>query len=122
MCQGIAQFGSEGRRFDHDLDSVIRMIRGAGFVDIECLHFRIPLGLWPKDPTLKEVGRYQLAAMLCGIEGLTLAPLIRGLGWKVEEVEVLLAEARNDAQKKGQHYYFNGYAVWGRKASAAAGS
>jgi len=115
MCKGIAKYGGGGRRFHYDLSSVITLMKEAGFVEIDSRTFKIPLGQWPKDPCLMEAGKHQLAAMIFGLKGLTLAPLMEGLDWEQEEVEVLLANARTDAQTQKKYYYFNMYVVWGRK-------
>jgi hypothetical protein len=115
MCEGISKFGGGGRKLDLDLECVINMMREAGFINVNYRTFKIPLGSWAKDPVLKKAGEYQLRAMVDGIEGLTLAPLTRCLHWQWEEVKVLLAQARNDAQSKGRYYYLPGYVLWGQK-------
>lgn len=41
--------------------------------------------------------------MLEGLEGFTLAPLTRVLGWKLEEVEILIAKVRTDLRTSRIH-------------------
>jgi SAM-dependent methyltransferase len=36
----------------------------AGFVNVVTKEYKIPLGPWPKDPHMKEIGRYNLLNML----------------------------------------------------------
>ena len=58
----------------------------AGFENITVREYKIPIGGWPADPKLKEIGNFQLVAMLEGIGGLTVAFWVNCLGWSVEEV------------------------------------
>ena len=45
----------------------------AGFVNITIQRFKLPIGMWPADQNLREVGGVQLVAMLEGIQGLTVS-------------------------------------------------
>jgi hypothetical protein len=40
----------------------------AGFVDIEEKNFKIPVGTWPSDPKMKELGRWGCLFCLEGLE------------------------------------------------------
>ncbi|KAL8745226.1 MAG: hypothetical protein Q9190_002608 [Brigantiaea leucoxantha] len=66
----------------------------AGFVDIQQYIFKSPTNPWPKLRSLKEAGQFQLTAHIQGLEGISLGLLTRGLGWKAEEVSVLMAKMR----------------------------
>jgi hypothetical protein len=52
----------------------------AGFVDVVERRFKCPIGPWPKDPHLKEVGLYNRLNWEEGIEGWTLMLLTKILG------------------------------------------
>ena len=67
MRQGIAHF--EGMTLDLDSIDIPGLMRQAGFIEIVSEEFRIPIGTWAKDPTLKYLGRLQSIAMLTGIRG-----------------------------------------------------
>ena len=49
-------------------------------MDITIQRFKLPIGMWPADPKLREIGAFQLVAMLEGILGLTIAPWVKYLG------------------------------------------
>lgn len=66
----------------------------AGFVNTVEKRFKMPLGPWPADKKMKEIGRWHLLEAYQGLEGWTLALYTRILGWSVEEVQVFLAQVR----------------------------
>lgn len=77
----------------------------AGFVDIQQYVFKSPTNPWPKHKTLKEAGQFQLMAHIQGLEGVSLGLLTRGLGWKAEEVKVLMAKMRPELKARAIHAY-----------------
>ncbi|KAL9099677.1 MAG: hypothetical protein Q9163_004851, partial [Psora crenata] len=77
----------------------------AGFVDIQQITLKCPTNPWPKDPNLKEVGKFQLLAHVEGLEGMSLALLTRGKGWKADEVSVLMAKMRPELKDRSIHSY-----------------
>lgn len=81
-------------------------MENAGFVNVTIRTFKIPIGQWPADPILRETGAFQLVAMLEGLQGLTIAPWVRHLGWAEEEVEVFIANVRSEWRSKRIHSYF----------------
>ncbi|KAN0095936.1 S-adenosyl-L-methionine-dependent methyltransferase [Hyaloscypha variabilis] len=87
----------------------------AGFKEITVLEFKLPIGLWPADPRLREAGKFGLAAMLQGLQGISLATFTRLLGWQVEEMEVLLAQVRSEWRRRRVHSYWPIFVVYGRK-------
>lgn len=74
-----------------------------------------PIGTWPFDPKLKEIGLYQLEQMCDAVESFTLAVLTRILGWGYAECEVLVANVRRDFRNKQNHLYSVRHFVYGRK-------
>ncbi|RJE21094.1 Methyltransferase [Aspergillus sclerotialis] len=71
---------------------------------------KIPLNPWPKDPKLKEIGRYQQVNMLEGLDAYTLALFTRILGWSTEQVYAYNAEVRKELVDRSLHLY--GKFVW----------
>lgn len=67
--------------------------------------FKMPLGPWPKDAKLKNVGRWHLLECYQGIEGWIIALFTRLLGWKLEEVQLFLAEVREGFKDRSVHAY-----------------
>ena len=80
----------------------------AGFVDVVEEHFRWPVGSWPKDAKLKEIGKWNLINMLDGLEGFTVRLWTMALGMEMEEIEVILAAVRKDLVDKRIHSYWLG--------------
>ena len=65
-----------------------------------------PLNTWPKDPKLKEIGKWNEVNISEGLEAFSLAMLSRGLGWSKEEIEVLIAKVRPDLKNRAIHSYY----------------
>ncbi|KAL9124276.1 MAG: hypothetical protein Q9217_006376 [Psora testacea] len=87
----------------------------AGFVDIKQIILKSPTNPWPKDKILKEVGKFQLLAHVEGLEGISMALLTRGKGWKADEVSVLMAKLRPELKDRSIHSYQTNIVVVGRK-------
>ena len=82
-------------------------LKEAGFVNVTSRIFRLPLGPWPKDKHLKEVGCWNLQQVLDGLEAFTLYVACEVLGWSKEEVTVLLANVRKEMTSPKIHVYYN---------------
>lgn len=67
------------------------MMDEAGFKDVTEKVFDLPLGDWPEDRRLKEVGMFQRFQMVEGIHGIAFRLLTRVAGWAPQRVEVFLA-------------------------------
>ncbi|RKK65352.1 hypothetical protein BFJ69_g16355 [Fusarium oxysporum] len=111
LIDGSAKFGKS-------LEGAIgwkEKLEKAGFVDVKQEIFKIPIGAWPKDPKLKEIGRYQIIQQIQAVESYT--PRIYGtvLGWKEEEVQVYVAKVRKELKDPSIHLYAPIYIVYGRK-------
>lgn len=74
-------------------------------MDIKQIFLKSPTNPWPKDRTLKEVGKFQLCAHLEGLEGISLGLLTRQMEWKAEEVKVLMAQIRPELKDRSIHSY-----------------
>jgi hypothetical protein len=88
----------------------------AGYVDIHEHITKIPLGPWPRDKRLKNIGGWWLANWLAGLQGFTYKLFSTdGLRWSRDEIEVHLADVRKAALSKSVHSYQNYYVVYGRR-------
>lgn len=76
---------------------------------------KVPIGPWPKDPKMKEVGRYQREHMAMGIEPYTLGLAGKVLGWSEAECRVLIAKVVSDVRNRAYHMYIRFVFVYGRK-------
>ena len=67
--------------------------------------FKIPMGPWPRDPVLKQIGMMNLAQMVEGLEAFTAKIFVDILGWSKEETDVFLAKVRKEMKARDFHSY-----------------
>lgn len=99
----IAKAATQGGRTVQPGLYLEQWIREAGFEDVHHKRIRLPLGVWPKDKQLKEVGAFNLVQLREGLEGFSLALFTRILGWSTDELEVLLSKVRKDLDNRNVH-------------------
>jgi hypothetical protein len=80
---------------------------------------QVPIGPWPKDQRMKEIGRYQREHMAMGIEPYTLGFIGKVLGWSEAECRILIAKVTNDVRNKAFHLYIRFFFVHGKKPESA---
>jgi SAM-dependent methyltransferase len=81
----------------------------AGFTDVNLKSYKWPLGTWAKGSKFKLLGRLVYEDLWDGLPSLSLNLFTRSLQWSREEVEVLLAECRQESKRKDRHYYIDAY-------------
>ncbi|KAJ5728604.1 uncharacterized protein N7483_003112 [Penicillium malachiteum] len=93
-------------------------LKQAGFVDIQEKLYKVPMGPWPRDKLLKEVGLLNYHHWMVGLEGYAMW-FLTNYGspdpWTKDEVEVYLAKVRLDLRNTKYHGYGYARRVWGRK-------
>ncbi|KAK5231138.1 hypothetical protein LTR72_000318 [Exophiala xenobiotica] len=89
-----------------DPELVMQQMRDTGFVNVTRLNFKMPIGPWPKDKRLREAGLFGYANLMNGLFGLSVKVFSQLLGWQVEELEVLLAECRQELRRRDIHGYW----------------
>ncbi|SPO04373.1 related to methyltransferase [Cephalotrichum gorgonifer] len=116
----FAEFGrSIGRSFTVLPDGIQRKaMEAAGFVEISEADFKTPIGSWPKDPQLKEIGQYAQHVVEADTEGYILYPAT-ALGWSREEVTVFAAHVRRELYSPKTHPWYRQKVVLGRKPLVA---
>lgn len=77
---------------------------------------KLPQSPWPKDPKLKELGRYHQLNMMEAIAPYTYALFTRMLGWSRDEIEALLAGIRKELRNTSLHIYTKVRIVYGQKS------
>lgn len=105
-------------------------MKDAGFEGVQHEKYRLPIGPWAKDKHLvcsardhahrtvfgvqkqlkhdqKTVGAWNLVQTEDGLEGFTFRLFTQFLGWKIEEVQVLLANVRKDLRDPKIHAQFD---------------
>ena len=116
MCDGTAKFGKP-----LDLAPTwAEKLKDAGFENVEQAVKKCPIGSWPRDPVLKEIGKVQAHQELQVIDSYTPAVFSRVLGWGEEETEVLKAKVKNNLKDPSIHLYLPVYFIWGRKPAETA--
>ncbi|KAJ6014010.1 hypothetical protein N7540_008601 [Penicillium herquei] len=93
-------------------------LKQAGFVDIQEKLYKVPMGPWPRDKVLKEVGLLNYHHWMVGLEGYAMW-FLTNYGspdpWTKDEVEVYLAKVRLDLRNTKYHGYGYARRVWARK-------
>ena len=92
--------------------SIAQRMEKAGFVDIQQKTVTWPMGPWPKQKELKEIGRWGKLGMMESAYPFALHLLTRE-GWTQAQVKELVDA--NLASLKKRNYYFQGWFVYGRK-------
>ncbi|KAL0939152.1 UMTA protein [Colletotrichum truncatum] len=90
-------------------------LRDAGFVDVVEKRWAVPIGGWPKDPLLREVGICNLEFHDQSLEGFSMFLLTQVMDWETIPAGVFVAEARKalkDPKLQTVIYLQN---VYGRK-------
>ncbi|KAF5572427.1 methyltransferase [Fusarium pseudoanthophilum] len=116
LCNKLYEEGGKaiGRTFFvHELQPT--GMEEAGFVDIKTVDYKIPIGDWPKDSRLAEVGRFVKLTLENDIEGYTLLLWNNVLQWPKDEYQVFLMQIRKALRNRKIHGYFVVRYVYGRK-------
>ncbi|KAI2622361.1 S-adenosyl-L-methionine-dependent methyltransferase [Hypoxylon sp. NC1633] len=87
----------------------------AGFVDLQEYDFKTPLGAWPADDKLSEIGSYNQLALERDAEGFVTFLWTRELGWSMPEVQVYSAHLRRELRSGKHHAYYPQKVLIGRK-------
>jgi hypothetical protein len=88
-------------------DEFFNLLEAAGFANIEKETFKLPMGPWPKDKRLKEVGLFHREQFLQGLHGIALGLLGRASRWSQDEIQVCIAIVRKDVQNAAIHGYWH---------------
>lgn len=81
---------------------------------------QFPIGGWPQDKTLQEVGQYVQLTMLNDVEGYTLFLWNTVMGENAPGYQEFLAYMRKDLKNKRIHSYMKCRYVFGRKPGTAS--
>jgi len=95
---------SNGRPFQI-ASTIEERIKAAGFVDVTVRKEMWPLGPWPKDERMKEIGRLGRSGLRSAFHAFSSALLPRVLGWDEAQVQKLCQEATQELNDgSGQLY------------------
>ncbi|KPM41478.1 hypothetical protein AK830_g5067 [Neonectria ditissima] len=87
----------------------------AGFTQLKEERFKLPVGTWPKDARLKEIGTLMGVNFYQGVGAFTAALFTEVLGWSREEVEVFNASVREASLQRAVHPIFDFVVLTGQK-------
>ncbi|KAF1953458.1 S-adenosyl-L-methionine-dependent methyltransferase [Byssothecium circinans] len=94
-------------------------VLNAGFVDVHEKIVKVPIGPWPKDPKMKELGRYHREQLSQGIGPYTLGFLGKVQGWSEAECKIITAKVQTQMRNPKIHTYIKYFFVHGRKPDNA---
>ncbi|KAJ5586433.1 hypothetical protein N7450_006220 [Penicillium hetheringtonii] len=87
----------------------------AGFEDVHLSVYALPFSPWPRDPHLKDLGRYQAVQLQQAIDSYSLRLYTQVLGWSPEVAQIHNAVVKQELRDKRLHAYVQTVAVYGRK-------
>ncbi|KAH8696251.1 S-adenosyl-L-methionine-dependent methyltransferase [Talaromyces proteolyticus] len=90
-------------------------LKDAGFTNVHEKVLPIPVGVWPKNKQLKEIGALDYHQFLEGLEGISLHLFTNTAGWKPEEVQVFLVNVRKDLKNPRFQAQHNLHVVYAQK-------
>ncbi|KAM6530293.1 hypothetical protein FALCPG4_008419 [Fusarium falciforme] len=96
-----------------------KALEKAGFVDIQEKKHKSPIGSWPKDEKLREIGQYAQLSMEQDFEGLILFMTNVLGGWSREEIQVYITHLRREIRSGKKHGWYWQKVVWARKPVSA---
>ena len=135
LLDGVKELHAASKSFGKDMASVStwkERFEAIGFVNVHeevlkvcysalvtyaqiLIPTQLPQSPWPKDPKLKDLGRYHQLNMLEAMPPYTFALFTRILGWKRERIEALLAGIRHELKDLSNHLYTKVHMVYGQR-------
>ncbi|RDW59196.1 hypothetical protein BP5796_12120 [Coleophoma crateriformis] len=92
-----------------------KLLEEAGFVDVVEHTVKVPIGDWPQDSKMKELGRWNLLFLTVGLESMGMYMLMHVLGWEYAEVQAYLGKVRTALVSKDHQAYVNISTFYARK-------
>lgn len=77
----------------------------AGFDDVTQFSYILPYSPWPRDPHLKELGKYQAVHVQQAVDSYGLRLCTQVLGWGVEPSKIFQAMVKQQLRDKRLHAY-----------------
>jgi ubiquinone/menaquinone biosynthesis C-methylase UbiE len=106
-----------GKTFTPTKDNLhVKNLREAGFTGaLHTKDYKVPLGPWPVDAKLKEIGLFNQATMEQGLEGFGLLLGTQIMGFSFEEMQVAFAKMRQAFRNPRWHAYYPANSAWAQK-------
>ncbi|KAJ3946945.1 uncharacterized protein N0V96_003322 [Colletotrichum fioriniae] len=90
------------------------LMKDAGFVNVQLKSYKVPVGRWPLNKTLRLVG-YYMRSVTEDFLGAAASKPLAALGMERTEIEVFLASVRNSIKDPNVHAYGTYYSWVGQK-------
>lgn len=90
-------------------------MRDAGFVEVQDVVYKIPMGTWPKSKRLRIIGRLEQMMLMEGFEAFMLRGYVEILNGRAEDLAFILAHARREITDQSIHTYVFFHVTYGRK-------
>ncbi|KAJ0385902.1 hypothetical protein COL922a_005495 [Colletotrichum nupharicola] len=97
-----------------------KIVEEAGFVNVQKKSYKVPVGTWPKDKTLRLVGMY-MRTVTEDFLGAAASKPLAALGMERTEIEVFLALVRKAIRDPEVHAYGTYYSWTGQKPRTTEG-
>lgn len=111
--EGGKKFGRTFRVVEDSIQE--KYMREAGFVDIVVKDIKCPVGGWPKDKRLKEIGLFTKLVLDTDMEGYLLYMWSAVMGWTPPQIQVYMAHLRKQLNDPKVHSWYQHRIVYGRK-------
>lgn len=97
-----------------------KIMEEAGFINVQKKSYKVPVGTWPKDKTLRLVGMY-MRTVTEDFLGAAASKPLAALGIERTEIEVFLALVRKAIRDPEVHAYGTYYSWTGQKPRTTEG-
>ncbi|KAL2855648.1 S-adenosyl-L-methionine-dependent methyltransferase [Aspergillus pseudodeflectus] len=118
MLEGVKNMHAASKKFGKDMNTTSTWkarIEKVGFVNVTEEVYKLPQSPWPKDPKLKDLGRYHQVNMFEALPPYCYALFTRVLGWERTEIEALVAGMRQELRDYSIHLYTKVHVLYGQK-------
>ncbi|KAF4227344.1 hypothetical protein CNMCM8980_002705 [Aspergillus fumigatiaffinis] len=119
LVEGIKNMHLASKKHGKDMTTACtwkEKMEKAGFINVHEDVYKLPQSPWPKDPKLKELGRYHQVNMFEAVGPYSFALFSRYLGWSRAEIEVLVAGMRKELREyQIYHLYTKVHVIYGQR-------
>ncbi|KAL6407368.1 hypothetical protein AUP68_10199 [Ilyonectria robusta] len=115
-AQSFREVGEKiGRTFDFSDRKMETLAKDAGFTSVTFQNHKIPVGRWPRDRKIKELGTFVSLSFSQALDGFVKLPLMEILGWDSARTQVFGAEMRSALLNPKTRATGRVFSVYGQK-------
>ncbi|KAJ5087970.1 hypothetical protein N7456_011586 [Penicillium angulare] len=118
LFQYVQALDTAGRATGRELNIYYKLpelLSAAGFEDVTQFTYLLPYSPWPRDPYLKEIGKYQALQVNQAVEAYGLRLCTQVLGWGEDPSKIFQAMVKKQLRETSLHAYVKEVVVYGRK-------